>query len=307
MKTFSEFLNEIAVNPDLAPPRTGMSFRPATGTIPSDDSHAVIPLVMHPKTLSYLKELGDMGAPPQAARLLRRFADQPSDGAPVAVNASNLEVSTLRDFATRMMSGSDSIFGREFGGEVKDDAIRGMSLANELLRMLERGESAASGKSTYINYPPAKENYDRSGRMIDEQGTIDTPIPARISVSIKPTAKKTSHTDRASLYSWISPSGSFYPVRDRAGETHEDWADENSSVTLPDGSVHAGDEGSLKQTGWARVVPAGEGYAKQIAVENDNRPLSLAQVKNLRDLAIEHGFDEVIQDKGRDTARVWRR
>ena len=146
MKTFSEFLNEISVNTDMVVPSSPAQLRQSGNILPSEDAHSVIPLVMHPRTLDFLKDLGDLDAPPPAAKLLDRFAQQPSDGAPVAVNASNLEVSSLRDYARGLASGSDSMFRGDFGNQVKDDAFRGASFANELLRMLDEGESTASGK-----------------------------------------------------------------------------------------------------------------------------------------------------------------
>lgn len=151
MKTFSEFLNEIALNADMVPPRRPPSLRSSGGLAPSGDSGAVIPFVLSPRAISMLDELGDAIPEGHAAamKVLGRLASQPRDGSPVVTYISNLEADSLRSLAREMISDSDGIMGSSMHHSTKDDAFRRVSFANVVLKGVSDGENTASrGKIT---------------------------------------------------------------------------------------------------------------------------------------------------------------
>lgn len=149
MKTFLEFLNEIAVARGAEPVRRPAGFRSHARIEPSDESHGVIPLVIHPKAMSVLDDLGADHLPdghPFALSALSRLMGQPRDGSPAVTRISNVEADDLRRLARDLVADSDKVMGSPMHPSTKDDAFRWSAFANAILGAVDNGERMASSR-----------------------------------------------------------------------------------------------------------------------------------------------------------------
>lgn len=121
-------------------------------------------------------------------------------------------------------------------------------------------------------------------------------------VVIAKSAKESTYDNPKSHFSWMSPSGKFFPIPSLTG-SHHDWAQANVKI----GGKPASEE-SLKAAGWVRVTL--DSKSQSVIVDSGgSRPLSGTQKSIIKDLAITGGYDGVIQDAGasKKTVSVWRR
>lgn len=149
MKTFLEFLNEIAVARSIEPPRTSSGIRQQSRILPSDESHGVIPLVVHPKVLATLDDLGIEHLPDghtPAVAALSRIMGQPRDGSPAVTRISNVEADDIKRLARDLAADSEKIMNSPADPSTKDDAFRWSSFASALLASVENGQRMASSR-----------------------------------------------------------------------------------------------------------------------------------------------------------------
>jgi hypothetical protein len=98
---------------------------------------------------------------------------------------------------------------------------------------------------------------------------------------------------REDLIAWLAPHGKFYPIIQP--DTHQSWAvrffkDKNAVE-------------NIYKKGWVRVYY----YSKTIYASNADNPPNARQRKELIDLALENGFNEVIWDSEENEKVIWSR
>jgi hypothetical protein len=94
---------------------------------------------------------------------------------------------------------------------------------------------------------------------------------------------------REDSYSWLAPSGKFYPIP--AGKTHQEAATVAHKSAMP----------LLKASGWHRVFHIG----RELWTDNEMVPPNSRQRQALKDHAIEHGFTHVLHDYGDGERTLW--
>lgn len=143
MATFKNFIYEIAVDQELAPPESIQSVpRKKSSMVHSegDPSHGIIPLVAHRSLLDRIEDLGSTGRGYRPAmEALSRLAAQPADGGLLMVNISNVEADSLRSLAISLISDSNKVMSSKMGSSMKDEAMRWSAWAEGILRSLENG------------------------------------------------------------------------------------------------------------------------------------------------------------------------
>lgn len=150
MISFKTFLAEIAVDPAMSLPVVPKPLGRSSSKIvhgESDPSHAVVPLVVHPKHLEMFGDMDLEGTPwarGQAAGVLERLMGQPRDGGLLAVNISNSEAASLKSMMDGIVSDSEKVMGSGAAHDVKDEAMRWIVAANAMLKSLRNGLGTAN-------------------------------------------------------------------------------------------------------------------------------------------------------------------